>query len=150
MKSSSKYIKRFNHLHGEIESTYHDSSLKYGVSDSVMKILYTICSYGDSFPLSDICRNTGLTRQTVNSALRKLEYDGIIYLEAVNGKSKKVCLTENGKQLSESTAMRLIEIENAIFDSWAKEDVEKYLELTERFLLSLREKVGQINKEEKL
>lgn len=145
MKSnSSKEMKRFNHLHGEIEATYHESSLKFGISDSVTKILYTICSVGDSFLLNDICRNTGLSKQTVNSAIRNLENDGIVYLEAVDGKSKKVCLTEKGKLFAANTAFRLIEIENAIFESWSNDDVQKYLELTERFLTSLKEKVEQL------
>lgn len=145
MKSnSSKEMKRYNHLHGEIEAVYHDSSLKFGISDSVSKILYAICSVGDSFLLNNICRDTGLSKQTVNSALRKLERDGIVYLEAVDGKSKKACLTEKGKLFADNTALRLIEIENAIFESWSDSDVQKYLELTERFLLSLKEKVSQL------
>lgn len=143
-RNSSKEMKRYNHLHGEIEATYHDSSLKFGISDSVSKILYTICSCGDSFLLNDICRNTGLSKQTVNSAIRNLERSGNVYLEAVDGKSKRICLTEKGKRLAANTAFRLIEIENDIFDSWSEDDVQKYLELTERFLISLKEKVGQL------
>lgn len=142
--NSSKEMRRFNHLHGEIEATYHDSALRMRISDSVSKILYTICSVGDSFLLNDICRNTGLSKQTVNSAIRNLENDGFVYLEAVDGKSKRVCLTESGKQFAANTAFRLVEIENAIFESWSENDVQKYLELTERFLISLKEKVGQL------
>ena len=142
--NSSNEMKRFNLLHGEIEATYHDSSLKLGISDSVSKILYAICSVGDSFLLNDICRNTGLSKQTVNSAIRKLESEGNIYLQAVDGKSKRVCLTEKGKRFAERTAARLIEIENSVFESWAEDDVQKYLELTERFLTALKEKVEQL------
>lgn len=141
---SSKEMKRYNHLHGEIEAAYHDSSLKFGISDSVSKILYTICSFGDSFPLNDICRNAGLSRQTVNSALRGLEQEGIVYLEAVDGRSKKVCLTEEGKRFADTTALRLIEIENTIFESWPDTDVQKYLELTERYLDSLKTEISQL------
>ena len=145
MKSnSSKEMKRYNHLHGEIDATYHDASLKFGVSDSVLKILYTISSFGGSFLLNDICRYSGLSKQTVNSAIRNLEIDDIIYLEAVDGKSKRVCLTEKGKQVTENIAYLLIQAENAIFDSWSTEDVQKYLELTERFLISLKDKVDQM------
>lgn len=142
--NSSKEMKRYNHLHGEIDATYHDASLKFGVSDSVLKILYTISSFGGSFLLNDICRYSGLSKQTVNSAIRNLEIDDIIYLEAVDGKSKRVCLTEKGKQVTENTAYLLIQAENAIFDSWSTEDVQKYLELTERFLISLKDKVDQM------
>ena len=42
--------------------------------------------------------------------------------------------------MAKHTAIRLIEMENDIFASWEKNDVEKYLELTERFLTSLKEK----------
>lgn len=142
--NSSKDMKRYNHLLGEMEATYHESSLRLGISDSVSMILYTICSSGDSYLLNDICRHTGLSKQTVNSAIRKLESEGIVYLEAVDGKSKKVHLTEKGKLFAEKTSFRLIEIENSIFASWSEEDVQKYLELTERFLISLKEKVGQL------
>lgn len=141
VRNSSKEMKRYNHLHSEIEATYHEASLKLGVSDSVSKILYAICSVGDKLLLNDVCRNTGLSKQTVNSAIRKLEEDGIVYLEAVDGKSKRVCLTEKGKSFSTNTAVRLIEIENAIFESWTEDDVQRYLELTERFLGSLKEEI---------
>ena len=47
-----------------------------------------IKTVGDSFLLSDICRNTGLHKQTVNSAIRKLESESIIYLEVVDGKAR--------------------------------------------------------------
>ena len=46
-------------------------------------------------------------------------------------------MTETGKRLGERTAGRLIEAENAIFASWSREDVEKYLSLTEMFLKDL-------------
>ena len=35
-------------------------------------------------------------------------------------------------------------MENDIFASWPREDVEQYLELTERFLLDLRERAKKI------
>jgi predicted transcriptional regulator len=142
--NSSNEMKRFNHLHSEIEAVYHESALKMKISDSVLKILYTICSVGDSLRLNDICRNSGLSKQTVNSAIRNLESGGIVYLEAVDGKSKRVCLTDKGKLFTSNTAFRLIEIENTIFESWDNDDVQKYLELTECFLISLKDKVGQL------
>lgn len=140
----SNEMKRYNHLLGEIEAAYHEASLKLGVSDSVLKILYTICNDGDSCLLSSICRQSGLSKQTINSAIRNLEADGIVYLEAVNGKSKNVCLTEKGKVFVKNTALRIIEIENDIFASWDASDVEKELELTEKFLASLKEKIDMM------
>lgn len=136
----SNEMKRYNHLVGEIDAVYHEISLNMGLSDSAMKILYTICDNGDSCPLQEISRRSGVSKQTINSAIRKLEKKGVVYLKSVGAKNKNVCLTDEGKQLAKHTAIRLIAIENDIFASWEKNDVEKYLELTERFLASLKEK----------
>lgn len=94
---SSRLMKRFNHLLGEIDAVYHEMDWKLGLSDSAMAVLYTICDNGGCCLLQDICRLSGLSKQTVNSALRRLEADGILYLEAAGSKAKKVRLTESGK-----------------------------------------------------
>lgn len=142
---SSRDMKRFNHLLGEIEAVYHEMALKFGQSDSVMNILYTICDYGESCPLQEICRRSGISKQTINSALRKLEREGIVYSEQAGVKGKNVCLTEKGKELVGDTAVRVIEAENGILASWPEEDVKRYLELTERFLVGIKEKAKEIN-----
>ena len=71
-------IKRFNYLNNEIESAYHDAALKLELSDSAMIILYTVCNNGENCPLSDIYHLSGISKQTINSAVRKLEKDEII------------------------------------------------------------------------
>jgi len=142
----SKDMKRYNYLLGEMEAVYHGMSLKLGLSDSASMILYAICEEGDSRLLSEICRLSGLSKQTVNSSIRKLEAEGILYLEKAGSKSKKVCLTEAGKDLAGRTVLRIQQAENAILSSWPRQDVEKYLELTEKFLTALREESAQMQK----
>ncbi len=142
-KSSLSSLKRYNHLVGEIDAVYHEASLKLGMSDSVSKILYTICNVGSSCLLHDICKQTGLSKQTVHSAIRNLEAKEMVTLELVGGKSKKVCLTEKGEIFAQKTARRIIDMENSILSSWPKEDVQTYLELTERFLVDLKECVDK-------
>ncbi|MCI9530678.1 MAG: MarR family transcriptional regulator [Lachnospiraceae bacterium] len=142
--SASKEIKRYNHLASEIDAAYHEMSRKLGMSDSEMIILYTICCCGDCCPLKEIRRRSGISKQTINSALRKLEAGNIVYLEPSKAKNKDVCLTEKGKALARGTAQIMIGAENQVFASWPKEDVEKYLELTERFLTDFREKIDAL------
>ncbi len=135
---------RFNYFQGEINSAYHDASLKLGLSDSAMHILYTICDNGERCLLQDICRLSGLSKQTINSALRKLEQDGIVYLEKAGPKSKTVCLTDTGKKLANSTAKRLLETEDAVFAQWPEEDVQNYLRLTEKFLMDFKKNSAKL------
>lgn len=141
----SKELSRYNYLSSEIDSAYHELSVKLGLPDSSMIVLYTICDSGDSCLLADVCRKSGISKQTVNSALRKLESQGVIYLEAAGAKNKKICFTEYGRQLADQTAMKIITIENDIFSSWSVEDVEKYLELTERYLRDFKERSQRQN-----
>ena len=141
---TTKEMKRFNYLVGETGAVYHESYLKLGMSDSEGQILYAICNHGDSCQLGEICRLSGLSKQTVNSALRRLEGEGTVYLEASDGRRKRVCLTEQGKALVQRTIVRLIEIENGILDSWPREELELYLELTGKYLAALREKIREL------
>lgn len=139
-----KIMKRFNYLLGELDAVYHEMSLKLGLTDSAMIVLYTICDQGDGCPLQNICRYSGLSKQTVNSALRRLEAEGILYLESAGSRNKNVCLTEAGTVLAERTAGRILQAENEIFASWPESDTEKYLKLTENFLTALKEKAEQM------
>ena len=141
---SSKELKRYNYLASEIDAAYHEISSKLGLPDSSMIVLYTICDSGDSCLLRDIVHNSGISKQTVNSALRKLEAEGIIYLENAGAKNKSVCLTIKGKKLADRTVRRIIDIENDIFASWSSEDLNKYLELTERYLLDFKDRLRQL------
>ena len=119
---------------------YHDMAVKMGLSDSAMNILYTICDSGESCLLKEICRRSGISKQTVNSAIRKLEQEGMVYLKSADSRNKYVCLTNRGKELSQNTVIRMIQAENEIFAAWPKEEVDMYLELTEKYLKDLREK----------
>lgn len=141
---ATEKLKRFNYLSGEIEAIYHEAALKFSLSDSAMLVLYAICNNGESCLLSDIIHLSGASKQTINSALRKLEAEGIVRLEAVNGKKKNVCLTKKGRELTDRTVIRLLDIENGIFDSWSLEEQEMYLALTQRYLTAFKEKVKEV------
>lgn len=84
-------IHRINYLLAETDALYHQASLKIGVADSSMCVLYAIYNHGESCLLSDIYKMSGISKQTVNSAVRKLEREEILYLEQYKGKAKKCC-----------------------------------------------------------
>lgn len=137
-------LNRFNYLFGETEALYHELSLRIGLSDSATKILYTLCDNGGSCLLQEICRRSGLRKQTAHSALAKLEAAGIIYRQATDARAKRIGLTPAGQALAQKTVMRIIRMENDVFASWPEEDVARYLALTERFLRDLGQRAGQM------
>lgn len=136
--------KRLQLLFSETDAVYHEATLKLGLPDSSMIVLYTICLFEGSCPLGDITALSGLPKQTVNSALRRLEGEGVLYLQAAGGRKKRVSLTEKGRELCRDTVLRLMRLEDGIYASWPPEDLEKYLSLTQRFLSGLREGVKEL------
>lgn len=139
-------VKRINYLHSEINNVFHEMSQQMGLSDSISCILYTICNFGDCCLLADIISMTGIPKQTVNSALRKLESDGFLRVETAQKRRKKVVLTEDGKLLAQKTAGQMIRMENEIFASWTEEERQMHLALTQRYLDQLKEKAKELHK----
>lgn len=144
MESMHTDLKRFSCLTAEIDAVYHDAALRLGLSDSALMILYTVCTYGESCLLHDITRLSGVSKQTIHSALHKLADEGVVYLEPVSGRKKRVCLTETGKAFAEQTVLQVIEIENKIFGGWTEAEREMYIGLTQRYLSAFREKVKEL------
>lgn len=136
-------LERVNILLIETDGAYHDIALRMGMSDSALYILYAVCSCGSSCLLSEITA-CGISKQTVNSALRKLEKDGMVFLESSGGRKKRVCLTAEGETYADNTVRRIISMENMIFDGWPEEDRIKYIELNQRYLNELREKMQEL------
>lgn len=143
-KSTQEHLSRFNYLFGETEAAYHEASVRLGCSDSAMKILYAVCDNGGSCPLPTIRRRSGLSKQTMNSAIRKLEAEGVLYLESAGARAKNACLTAHGRAVAERTAARIQQIEKDIFSCWSEEEMEIYLRLTEQFLIKFRERTAQL------
>lgn len=141
MQESMQAMQRYTDLQSEIDGLYHEIAQKMGLSDSAMIILYTLQMYGGACSLQTVCKKSGLTKQTVNSALRKLEKEGTVYLTPDGARSKRVFLTEAGQALAGRTVCRLMAAENEIFASWTEEETRRYLALTQSYLSALREKL---------
>ena len=142
--SRNTAMKRYNLLMTDIEATYHEASRKLGLSDSAMLILYTVCYNGKKCLLNDITRSSGISKQTINSALRKLEAEDIVRLESMGRRKKTVHLTDKGKVFAHNTVHKVLMIEDAIFDSWTESEQITYLELTQKFLTTLKCKVAEL------
>lgn len=138
------HVKRRKHLHylkteqytylaGEINALYHEAAVKMGISDSVQNILYVLCEKNGRCLQIEISKLTGISRQTINSAIRKLEKEDIVYLEQGKGRNTILCLTEKGKKFSSEKIMPLHEAENKIWNEWTAEEQQQYLTLTKKY-----------------
>ncbi len=137
-------IYRINFLANTIDALYHQAAKCLGVADSVLYILYMVHSNSASCPLSDLYKISAISKQTINSAIRKLEAEGNIYLKKHDGKSKIVCLTERGRDYVKKTAEILLAAEGSAFADWSAEELDIYLHLIEKHVASLRQQFGRL------
>lgn len=137
-------LHRINYLTAELDALYHQASFRLGLADSEMRVLYAIYDNGQSCLLSDIYKQSGISRQTVNSALRKLEAEGIVYLEQANGRSKRACMTEAGRGRARGTVARIFDAEQATFAAWTDDELNEYVRLLNKFVDGFRAQVEQL------
>lgn len=136
-------VRQMNRLACALDGTYHQAAWKLGLSDSVMCVLYMLHERGDGCTLHEIYRDSGISKQTIHSAIRKLEGDGILYLEPGKGKAKCIRLTEAGRDYVNRTVARVYEAEREMFRGWSEEEFDQYLHLMEKHYRQLREKIDQ-------
>ena len=141
---SEDNIRRINYLMTEIDALYHQAVVKMRLSDSVARVLYTIYEAKGSCLLSEIYKKTGVSKQTINSALRKLEQEGILYLEPYKGNAKKVILTSKGEQYVEQTVAKLYAAEIRSFASWSEAEMKMYISLIRKDIDSLRKEIERM------
>lgn len=130
---SDKKSRVYAYLSAEITSLYHEAAVKIGISDTVLNILYVLCERDGQCLQSDIFRLTGISRQTINSAIRKLEKDGLACLEQGEGRNTMVCLTEKGRDFSAEKILPLFQIEDKIWNEWTVDEQEKYILFTQKY-----------------
>lgn len=137
-------VHKINCLSSDLDALYHQAAFKLGVADSVMIVLYTLHDKGDECLLYDIYSESGISKQTINSAIRKLEQDEIVFLEQTKGKAKLVRLTQKGKTYMNQTAGRLFEAECRVFGTWTEEEFTTYLHLMEKYNRGFRAEIEKL------
>lgn len=140
------YLKagQYTYLAGEINALYHEAAVKMGISDSVQNILYVLGDRDGHCLQSEVSKLTGISPQTINSAIRRLEKDGIVYLQQGKGRNTILCLTEKGKEFAAEKMNPLYEVEEKIWNEWTEEEQQQYLALTKKYRDGLKKYISTI------
>ena len=134
-------FKEYNELIGLMNGIYHEIALKLKLTDSEFDILYALSAHEEGCYQSALYKQTGMTKSTANTTIKKMEREELLYLTHGEGRNTCVFLTEKGKQLMKDTIYKVIQMENEIYDSWSKEEQEIFLRLNQDFVEKLNEKV---------
>ena len=141
---AEKQLSEYNHVYKENTAIYRDLSIRLGLNESTFWILYTLRIEEPPVTQSDMCAILAYPKQTVNSALKKLEQEGLLTLFGERGRGgKPIRLTEAGIKLAEQTVDLVIEGEL----DFSAEEQAQLLTLTRRYNEALSLHFGVIGKE---
>ncbi len=143
-----KYIAAYNQLLKACDTLYHNAAAAAGLSDCAFWILYAVQDSDHTCTQSEICDNSSLPRQTVNSALKKLEKDGYLTLRRINGStSKSIHLTEAGNALAQKHLLPVMEAEQCACDAFSDAEKKQFLNTFQRLVERLNTEICQSLKE---
>ena len=79
-------LQEFDRLNNMIVEFYHEIAMKQGLSDSAYAILQALLVLWNGCTQTDIYKYTLLNKQTVNSSVKKLQYDGFLDVQPGSGR----------------------------------------------------------------
>lgn len=141
-----KLLSQYNGLYKEMDEVYHTLARHYGLSDCALWILYILRETQTPQTQNEICELLSLSKQTVNSALKKLEKEDYIRLEPQPGsqKNKLVRFTARGEALAEKTIDNVFEMEQAAFAQFSDDECAVYLQLIQKHVRCLQREAENI------
>lgn len=127
-------LSEYNRLYKENTAIYHSVCTGLGMPESTFWILYTLRSEELPVTQSDMCAILGYPKQTVNSALKKLEQEGLLTLSGERGRGgKPIRLTQAGVKLAETTIDPVIEAEQKALLDLSADEQAQMLRLMRRY-----------------
>ena len=145
------FLRDVNNIYKKNCAVYYKLASYYGLTETMFDILYFVRENEDCTTQAQICNNLYLRKQTVNTALKKLEKEGCIYLEksAGNRKNKTIHFTEKGNELVRNTVDHVFEVERRAFERLSDEEKKGVLYYGLRHVNVLAEETEQFLAEEK-
>ena len=150
-QDAKRMLLEYNRETKRLDDLYRCAAKQCGISECAFWILYTLRAEERQFTQAEICEFLIEPKQTVHSALKKLEAEG--YLARTSGadlRSKRVALTEKGEQFARAWIDRVLEAEAAALCAmpeaeraafvWGLHSFCRLLE--ERLLEALRARLG--------
>lgn len=143
----SQRLVEYNGLIKEHEDLYRKIARRFGLSECTFWLLYSLREAPNAaLTQSELCYTLCQPKQTINSALKKMEHDG--YIQLVSGEDrrrKQIQLTEKGEVLAKETVDKVIVLENRTFDTFTAEEQQLFLRLFHKYTDNLKNHLSERN-----
>ena len=141
---SHQTLMTFNKEMKKLDDVYRSAAKACGMAECAFWILYTLRVEERPFTQAEICEFLAEPKQTVNSALKKLEAEGYLALSSgTDQRSKLVQLTPEGERLARAHVDRIPEAEAAALCAMPPDDCAAFLRLTRQYRLLFERQLGE-------
>lgn len=142
----SNQLRLCNQLYKRMDDIYYRTARRLDMSEAELWIMYILREHDELLTQSDICGITYESKQTVNSALKKMEINGFIELikNEDNMKKKFIYLTEKGLELAEKTADKILAAEENSIRAMGRDEMETLLRMYEKYIDILDKEMNDI------
>ncbi len=136
----------FIQLSKDLDGLYHQMSLKAGLSDSMLALLYSLCERQSPPTAIELAQEWSLTKQTVHSALAAMERQGIITTggSPADRRRKLIFLTPSGQALCRERILPILEAERRSFARLTPGERETLMALTAKANQYLKEETAAL------
>ena len=137
-------LQEFDRLNNMIAEFYHEIAMKQGLSDSAYAISQALLVSGNGCTQTDIYKYTLLNKQTVNSSVKKLQYDGFLDFQPGSGRELRIYLTNKGEAIVREKILPIEQAENEVFEEMTAEEHKQILRLISGYLESFKCKIEKL------
>lgn len=134
----SPLLREYSRLFKEMDDLYHELARRAGLSDSAFDILYTLCMKGDGCLQKDICEFSYISKQTINSSVRRLEQEGLIRLSSGKGRDTHIFLTDTGRAMVREKILPVAQMEERAFAQLHPRQQQELLSLTREYVFGFK------------
>ena len=147
---SNKYDS-YKHICIEEDEIYDNAISEFGFSNGVMMIIWTLCEFKRPCTQKEICDFWHESKQTINSAVKKLLEEGIIDIAVSpeNQREKLITFTEKGKFLAMRTVEKMMDAEKNAFGRLSEEEQSEFIRINKKHNEFLKEEFVKIKGENK-
>lgn len=125
-----------------LDAFYSEFAKESGLSETAFYIMMAVYSEPAGYTQSDVCERWALSRQTVNSALKKLEKENYLRLTPADfGKKKIISFTEKGSKYAQDYIEHIFQFEKNAWEGLSEEKQTLFLELATEYYQSFKEAI---------
>lgn len=145
MPGNDKYD-QFEALRRKTNDEYNSLESSFGYSRGVIMIIWTLSDFKHPCTQKEICADWCESKQTINSAAKKLEAEGIINIvpSPDNFREKLLVLTEKGNNLASKTVEKLLKAERAAFARLSDDEQDELIRISQKHYDFIKEEFTKI------